>query len=676
MCGIAGTINSLGVDRLSAMTDAQAHRGPDDRGVREFPAERVGLGHRRLSIIDLSPAGHEPMSNEDETLWITFNGEIYNFIELRRELEQQGCRFRSQTDTEVILRLYEREGTDCLKRLNGMFAFAILDRRRQRLVLARDHFGIKPLYYHRHQDKFVFASEIKGILASGIYSPDINWQGFYDYFTYLYVPCPETIYREVYQLPPAHFLEFDLKSNQSRIARYWSLQPAAETNGSSPAYEESKATLRKLLTESVERQMISDVPLGVFLSGGVDSPVLTGLMAELSSLPVKTFTVTFTGKDVVLYNEAEQARAVANRFRTEHHEIEVDISDPLEMLNLLDSFDQPFGNPTFYLMHLISKAARPDVTVALCGAGGDELFAGYPRYHAVGLAKSLRWVPDFVFAGAGKALALFSDHYRTATLRRARQFVSGRDEDFARQYVNWTYFLTSREKAQLLNGSLAEARALARALSAEPFLTVGLQQAGMMNGSGFLPSERIVRQYLENGSDDYSGNKALGVDLQTFLPDNVLEYTDKMSMAVGLEVRVPYLDHHVVEHAHAMPFEYKLKAGNSKRILREAFADLLPPENVNARKKGFNFPLATWMRDHFDSYFDRQMTRESVKANGLFNWDYIQTLRQQHRTGRKDNSYPLFSLIMFDAWYRKYILGKEQTELGAVSLSASLARNR
>ena len=640
MCGIAGTINCLGIDRLNAMTDAQAHRGPDDRGVREFPEERVGLGHRRLSILDLSPAGHEPMSNRQETIWITFNGEIYNFMELRRELEQQGCEFQSQTDTEVLLRLYEREGTDCFKRLNGMFAFAILDRRLKKLVLARDHFGIKPLYYHRSRERFVFASEIKGILASGIYSPDINWQGFYDYFTYLYVPCPETIFKDIYQLPPAHYLEFDLKTNESHISRFWSLQTATDAkNGNAPPYEESKTKLRKLLTESVERQMISDVPLGVFLSGGVDSPILTGLMAEVSARPVKTFTVTFTGKDVQLYDETELARTAAKRFCTEHHEIAVDISDPLEMLDLVESFDQPFGNPTFYLMQLISKAARPHITVALCGAGGDELFAGYPRYRAVGLAKSLRVVPSFVFAGAGQALGLFSDNYRTATLRRARQFISGRDKDFAKQYVNWTYFLTSDEKAQLLNGTA---------------------RAGAMNGSGYLSSERIVREYLKNGAGEsrgYSGNSALDIDLQTFLPDNVLEYTDKMSMSVGLEVRVPYLDYHVVEFAHALPFDYKLKSGHSKRILKDTFADLLPTENFHAPKKGFNFPLATWMRDHFDSYFERQMTAESVRANGLFNWDYIQTLRHQHRTGKQDNSYPLFSLIMFDAWYRKYIAG-------------------
>ena len=634
MCGIAGIVNCADVSRLNAMTDVQAHRGPDDTGTRFFPEERVGLGHRRLSIIDLSPAGHEPMANDDETVWITFNGEIYNFLELRESLEKSGCRFKSKTDTEVIIRLYERHGMDCLRHLNGMFAFAILDRKQRKVVLARDHFGIKPLYYYQSQEKFVFASEIKGILASGIYSPEVNWQAFYDYFTYLYVPCPDTMFAGVKQLPPAHFLEFDLNSNEMQLSRFWSVKPAPATgNGTAPSYEESKKTLRILLSDSVKRQMVSDVPLGVFLSGGVDSPILTGLMAEVSSQPVKTFTVAFRGKGLEFYDEAEQARAVAKRFCTEHHEIAVNVSDPLELMDLIDSFDQPFGNPTFYLMHLISRAARSHVTVALCGAGGDELFAGYPRYRAIGLAKSLGWVPNLFFAGAGRALDLFSDDFRTPTLRRARQFIAGRDQDFSKQYVNWTYFLNEREKALLLDGT---------------------SHAAAMNG-GFLPSDRIVRQYLENGLAANSGNNALRVDLQTFLPDNILEYTDKMSMRVGLEVRVPYLDYRVVEHALAMPFDYKLKSGNSKRILKETFADLLPAENARAAKKGFNFPLAAWMRDHFDTYFEREMSREKVQADGLFNWNYIQSLRQQHRNGKRDNSYPLFALIMFDAWYRKYI---------------------
>src|SRR6185312_301567 len=428
MCGIAGLVNCPNDDRLAVMTELQAHRGPDDQGVCYFPEERVGLGHRRLSIIDLSAAGHQPMANDDESIWIVFNGEIYNFNELREELEKRGARFKSKTDTEVIIKLYERDGVEAIKRLNGMFAFAILDRRRQKLVLARDHFGIKPLYYFHDKGKLAFGSEIKAILASGIYSPDLNWQSLHDYLTYLYVPCPNTIFKGIMQVPPAHVLELDLKTNEQRLSRYWSL-PGKEANGNGKGhdYEEAKSKLRELLSDSVNRQMIADVPLGVFLSGGVDSPILTGLMAQASRQPVKTFTVVFQGKNVDFYNEQDQVRIAAERFSTEHHELPVDISRPVEMLSLIDHFDQPFGNPTFYLMYLISKAARTGVTVALCGAGGDELFAGYPRYQAIGLAKWAHLLPGPARAGLRRLMNVAADDYSSAGLRRARQFIDGLD---------------------------------------------------------------------------------------------------------------------------------------------------------------------------------------------------------------------------------------------------------
>jgi asparagine synthase (glutamine-hydrolysing) len=631
MCGIAGTVNWGDQSVAARMTDVQSHRGPDDQGTIYFPDERVSLGHRRLSIIDLSPAGHQPMSNDDQTVWITFNGEIYNFLELRSELEKQGAKFKSKSDTEVIIRLYERYGNDCVKHLNGMFAFAIFDKGKRKLLLARDHCGIKPLYYYANSGKFAFASEIKAILASGIYSPEINWQALHDYLTYLYVPCPDTMFRGIYQVPPAHTLELDLNSNELLPRRYWTIT-AHENGNHSFDYEAAKSELRSLLTDSTKRQMISDVPLGVFLSGGVDSPILTGLMAAVSSQPVKTFTVVFQGKDVDLYNEQDEARAVAQRFATEHHETTVDISRPLEMLQLLEHFDQPFGNPTFYLMYLISKAAREAVTVALSGAGGDELFAGYPRYRAMGMAKWFHWMPQPILEGAGKAMGLFTDDYRSATLRRARQFVGGLDADFAREFVNWTYFLKEDEKRLLLR-STGE------------------------NG-GYAPSDRIVRRFLaESGLHD-QGNKVLHADVQTFLPDNVLEYTDKMSMAVSLEVRVPYLDYRLVEHSLALPFDYKLQGGRSKMLLKETFADLLPENTARAPKKGFNFPLAVWMRDYFDDYFDSTMNQQQVEKHAIFNWSYIQSLREEHRLGRNDHSYPLFSLITFDVWFRRHILGE------------------
>jgi asparagine synthase (glutamine-hydrolysing) len=646
MCGICGSVNLSDDGHLARMTESLAHRGPDDSGVRFFPPEKVGLGHRRLSIIDLSAAGHQPMSSADETLWIVFNGEIYNFLDLRSELEAKGHRFHSQTDTEVILRQYEEEGAECLARLNGMFAFALLDRRRQKLILARDHFGIKPLYYYQENGRFVFGSEIKAILTSGVYSPDINWQGLHDYFTYLYVPTPETMFRGIRQVPPAHVLELDLRTNETSLRRYWQPQGMNGANinggngGGKSSYEDDKRELRELLADSVRRQMISDVPLGVFLSGGVDSPVLTGLMAQASAQPVKTFTIVFQGKNVEFYDERDIARKVARKFGTEHQEIPVDLTEPLEMLNLVDHFDQPFGNPTFYLMYLISKHTRPLATVALCGAGGDELFAGYPRYRAIALARMIRRVPKPLLGGLRRALDFAQDDYRTMTLRRARQFLDGLDDDFARQFVNWTYFLNERQKHSLLRQ---------------------VERAGAGHDVGILPSERIVRRSLDESSISDFGNRVLHLDVQTFLPDNILEYTDKMSMAVSLEVRVPYLDYRFVERSLKIPFAHKLRGGKGKAILKDVFADILPEENIKAPKKGFNFPLAVWMRDHFDGYFDRQMGEQMVRREGILNWDYIQLLRGQHRAGKADNSYALFSIIMFDVWYRKYISGAEAT---------------
>ena len=639
MCGIAGTVNCGDESILKRMTASVTHRGPDDADIRFFQEEQVGLGHRRLSIIDLSNAGRQPMSNDDGSLWITFNGEIYNFKQLRAMLERKGHRFRSQTDTEVILRLYEDEGIGCVARLNGMFAFGLLDRKEGKLYLVRDHLGVKPLYYYHAQGKLVFGSEIKAILASNEYSPEINWQGFYDYLTYLYVPCPETMFRGIHQIPPAHVLEFNLKNNQAELSRYW-FPENQEHNGNGNSSNEFGSALRELLTDSVQGQMMSDVPLGVFLSGGVDSPILTGLMAEASSAPVKSFTVTFTGKDIEFYNESETARAAANKFSTDHHEIPVDISSPTEMLRLVEFFDQPFGNPTFYLMYLISKATRAHATVALCGAGGDELFAGYPRYRAMRLAEWCKHLPGPVTGAAKGALSLVSDDYRTATLRRARQFLGGLDKDFARQFVNWTYFLNEPQKRELLGSRFDE------------------------NGNNhFQMSERVVRRVLDRSAQKDFGNRVLEMDVQTFLPDNILEYTDKMSMAASLEVRVPYLDHRLVEHALRIPFNQKLKRGKAKAILKETFRDLLPAGNAKAPKKGFNFPLAVWMRDYLDSYFDRFMGREEVVRHGIFNWETIQLMRQEHRSGKSDNSYPLFAIIMFDVWYRWRMLGQDLSEL-------------
>lgn len=630
MCGIAGIVASHYPLPIERMTSRLHHRGPDDGGVRHFPEASLALGHRRLSIIDLSPRGRQPMSNEDGKVWISFNGEIFNYLELKKTLDAAAHRFASESDTEVILHLYEERGIAAFRELNGMFAFALYDARCQRLYLVRDHLGIKPLYYTEAAGGLAFGSEIKAILASGVYSPEVNWQGAYDFFTYLYVPTPQTMFRGIFQLPPAHYLEYDLRERRIiGITPFWQVsQWGAESSGQAVDQCELQKELRTLMADAVEKQMISDVPLGAFLSGGIDSNVIVGLMAERAARPVKTFTVLFEGAEMSYYDERVEARRIADRFGTEHHEIPVDLSQPEEMLDLVEYFDQPFGNATLYITQLLSKYTRESVTVALSGAGGDELFGGYPRYKAVLAAKYLRYVPRFAARTAYAALSQIEDSYADRKWHRIRALLDGLDSDPARQYMKWVYYLDEDRKAKLLR---------------------------QRNG-GLLQSHRVLQSHLDQIPQSWDdGNRFSYLDVETFLADNLLEYSDKMSMACALELRVPYLDPRVVELAFRIPFSLKMRGGESKAIMRAAFADLIPEANKNVPKKGFNVPLGNWMRTKLDKFFDERMPRDYVEREGIFNHDYLTHLRDEHRRGQRDNAYELFAVLMFDTWYRKYM---------------------
>ena len=651
MCGISGIASKrLSPGELASaierMTHTLRHRGPDGTETRTFLPPAVSyptaLGHNRLAVIDVSPAGREPMCNEDETLWLVFNGEIYNFPELRAKLETRGHSFRSHTDAEVILHLYEEEGPNCAAQLNGIFAFAILDLKEDRLLLARDPIGVKPLYYYRTADHFLFSSEIKAILACSLFETKVNWQAISDYFTYLYVPGPETAFEGIKQLPPGHILIVGLSNSSERLARYWSVKRREAVEAAS--FDDLKLLVRDRLAASVKRQLVSDVPLGVFLSGGVDSTIVAGLAKEQAA-DIRTFTVIFEGEEYRFYNEAEKSRAVSQHLGTDHHELVVSRSEPADILDLIEYFDQPFGNPTSYLMHLLSQTAREHITVALCGAGGDELFAGYPRYRAVRLARRLDWVPRSFLQFGSKALQMVRDSYRTMHLKRARKFLEGLDPDFWVQYAQWTYFLNEEKKAQLLRRS----------------------DGGMAPRNHLAPSARILRQAMEQSALKDADNKVLHVDLQTFLVDNILEYTDKMSMAVGLEVRVPLLDPEFVELSLNMPFAYKIRPGVPKTLLSDAFSDFFPAAARTAPKRGFNAPLAHWIVTLFDPYFEASQSSEHrLRARwgddvgiswreGILDWSFIQRLRRQHHQGQRDNSYELFAFIVFDVWWRKYV---------------------
>ncbi len=630
MCGVCGIVGTSEHDVIERMTLSLTHRGPDDDGVALFPRHKLALGHRRLSVIDLSPKGRQPMSNEDGTVWLSFNGEIYNFRELKAGLDPARHRFASETDCEVILHLYEERGAAAFKALNGMFALALYDAERGRLFLVRDQLGVKPLYYTEAGGKLIFGSEIKAILAAEAFTPEVDWQAARDFFSFLFVPAPQTIWRGVFQLPPAHWLEYDLRGRRIvRIERYW--QPVvAGTQTVKQDAGELRAELRSLLTDAVTQQMVSDVPLGAFLSGGVDSNIIVGLMAGQARQPVKTFTVLFEGAGLDYYDERVEARRIADKFGTEHHELPIDLSHPEEMLELVEHFDQPFGNTTFYLTYLLSRYTREHVKVALSGAGGDELFAGYPRYRAVQAARWLRFLPRAAARAGLAALERWPDSFTDRRLHRVRALLAGLDGDEATQYLQWVYYLNEERKAQLLKP----------------------------RASGMRPAARVLAEHLREMPRELgAGNRFSLLDVETFLPDNLLEYSDKMSMAWALELRVPYLDPRLVEFAFRVPFAMKLNRRGSKVILRETFADLIPAEHQHAPKKGFNVPLGNWMRTKLDRYFDELLPRGYVEREGIFNYDYIQLLRAEHQRGQRDNGYELFAILIFDTWYRKYVTG-------------------
>ncbi|MFQ5691234.1 MAG: asparagine synthase (glutamine-hydrolyzing) [Gemmatimonadota bacterium] len=631
VCGIAGFVADGDERLLTSMTDCLTHRGPDDSGLHidSLPNGRqVGLGSRRLAILDPSPRGRMPMEDSEAETLIVHNGEVYNFLELRLELAGGRERLRTETDTEVLLRLYRQEGSRIVHRLNGMFAFAIWDRSRGTVYLFRDRLGIKPLYYHHSRRGFFFASEIKSLLTAGL-AGNVNWNAVWDYFTYLYVPGPRTAYEGIRELPPGHLLEYDVGRDRLQVRPYW--EPAS-VFGSHRAGElsvhDACARLRALLEMSVRRRMLSDVPLGVFLSGGVDSSVITGLMAEQSTEPVRTFTVLFPGSDSAFHDERETARSVARQWGTDHREIAVDISVPDEMWELVSCFDQPFANPTYYLSYLISRAVSKHAKVALSGAGGDELFAGYPRYVAARFSASTgrtpRWLSAAVLAGIG----VIPDDGSSPTLRRLKNFLGGIDSDPARQYMQWVYYMKESQKRRLLK--------------AERFPDPP-------------DSSRVLRKRWEEAASFDWLARAQYVDLVTFLPDNILAYTDRTSMATSLEVRVPWLDHELVEFSFSLPARMKLRRNTPKYLVRRTFSDYIPAATLRGPKKGFVPPLGQWMRTALDSYFDSYLTSERMDRIGIFDRGEVSKLREAHWNGQRDYSMELFSIMVFDAWYRRYI---------------------
>jgi asparagine synthase (glutamine-hydrolysing) len=617
MCGIAGVVHGSGVRRgisavaaASAMASTLSHRGPDDAGAWGSDDGTVALAHRRLSIIDLSPLGHNPMSGDDGRLWITFNGEIYNFRELRRELESAGHRFRSQTDTEVLLAAYSRWGLECVDRLVGMFAFAIWDEPRRRLWVVRDRLGKKPLYYSESHGILRFASELKAIVADEGVPREIDADAMRLYLRYGYVPSPHTIYASVRKLPPAHFLICE--NGSVTVQRYWDPVPYALEGSSRSALTDAdaEAELDTRLGVAVRQRMIADVPLGAFLSGGIDSSLIVALMQEQSAVPIKTFTIRF---DDAEFNEADHAAAVASHLRTDHSEQTCGERQMLDVVDrLADMFDEPFADSSAVPTYLVSTIARAAVTVALSGDGGDELFLGYPRYRLHTQAAAALRLPRSVRRG----VAFGADRLPTRRLRRIADVLRSDDTDPYARFISWW---RTADIAALTGEPPPEGPAYAEAQA---------------RGRG------LDRQ-----------DRAALVDLVSYLPEDILTKVDRASMAVSLEVRAPLLDHRVVEFALGLSTSLKRRGRTTKWLLRRLLYKRVPRGLVDRPKMGFGVPLAAWFRGPLRERMDSYCAGSDFDDVGL-DPGPIRRLWADFGAGRTHRTDLLWQMFVLAAWSR------------------------
>lgn len=632
MCGICGVLawsDQFPVDEaiVTRMRDTLVHRGPDDAGVLVREGERVALGHRRLSIVDLSPAGHQPMANEDGTVWITYNGEVYNHEALRAELTAKGHTFGSRSDTEAILHLYEEEGPDFVRRLEGMFALAIWDGPRRQLLLARDRIGVKPLYYAQLPGGIVFGSEIKALLEHPAVERDLDESSFVDYLTFAFTPPPATMYRGISKLAPAERMIVRADGSVQRDT-YWSpfsAQVAGEVQDMSE--QEMVVALRDLLKESIRKRMMADVPFGVFLSGGVDSSANVALMAELMDRPVRTFATAPKGH--ARYDELSYARMVAKRFGTEHREILIDAEDMLGFLpQMIHHQDEPTADPTAIPQHFVTKLARDSGTIVVqCGEGSDEIFHGYKGYadHRRYVLPFQR-VPQPLRRGLGTAAARTTRRLGKGIRHGEALYDAGRSP---LPYWGGALCFRGEVKAQILG----------RGAEAAPY--------------GIVEDHWNAADRLAGGADLFQ--KMSYIELKQRLPELLLMRLDKITMASSVEGRDPFLDHHLVEFALALPPAMKYRRGVGKYVLKRAMAGVLPDEVISRPKQGFGTPMEEWMRGEFGVRAQAEIRRSSLADRGLLDYERIDTLFDAHRSGRGDWHKHLWNLYIVSAWHDRWI---------------------
>ncbi len=634
MCGLAGIIspNPLpdGKAVMQKMIDAMHHRGPDQDGVFEEGRRRVVLGHKRLSIIDLS-AGRQPMTDADGLVTIVFNGEIYNHHEIKSELLGRGHPIRSRSDTETLLYAYKEFGPACLDKLRGMFAFAIFDGRDNSVFIARDRLGIKPLYYGTCGGTFLFASECKGILQFPGFSREMDFEALSDYFSFMYVPAPKSIFKHIRKLPAGHWMKVSAQGDV-KIHKYWDIDFSVDAKyaaDSERALASAEEEILATLDESVKSHMESDVPLGAFLSGGVDSAAVVALMAKHSRQPILTNTIGFSHK---AYDETAQARATADYFHTQHHEHTVEPQAAKVLDKLAWHYDEPFADSSMIPTYYVCEMARKHVTVALSGDGGDENFAGYRRYFHDRMENQIRSaLPAFIRSPLFGALgAVYPKADWLPQKFRAKTLLRNLSYDPLRGYFTSMSHILPPLKAKLFSGDMATQLRSYDSISA-------------------------FREHWDNCKSDDPLSRIQYLDMKTYLVEDILTKVDRASMAVSLEVRVPVLDHKFMEMVARMPSSYKLRGRTSKFAFKESLKKILPADVFTRPKTGFSIPLSEWLRKELKDYTrDHLVGANGLAASGLFRKDTLETMLKEHQSGIRNHAYPLFALLSFALWKEKF----------------------
>src|SRR2546425_2430542 len=626
MCGIAGIVNKDGapVDRelLARMNACIRHRGPDDDGF--YFSDGVGLAMRRLALIDLA-RGKQPIHNHERTAWIVFNGEIYNYRELREQLEQLGHQLYTNSDTEAIVHAYDQWGTDCPKYLRGMFAFAIWDERTKSLFLARDRVGKKPLLYAQIDGQLVFGSEFNALLQHPGVSRDVDYEAIHYYLSFICVPAPLTAYRLIRKLEPGHSLLW--RNGEIKTERYWQLDFSKKV---SIDEEEAGERVVDLLRESVRVRLMSEVPLGAFLSGGIDSSAVVALMAQESSEKVKTFSIGFDEQE---FSELRHARRVAEHVGAEHHEFIVR-PDAMEILpTLVEHYGEPFADSSAIPSYYVSRETRKYVTVALNGDGGDECFAGYERYAAMNLAQRYAnllpaVIRNGVIRNVARALAEFRS--RANPLRKAQRLIDAASLGPVQRYLRWVSAFDEQAKSNLYSNDFRNQTA---AFSTIGFIEPWLAKA---NGAGIVDASLLT-------------------DTMTYLPNDLLVKMDIASMTVSLEARSPFLDHHLMEFAASLPESLKLRGMTTKYLLKRVLKKFVPEENLTRAKMGFGVPIGHWFRGAMQPFLRETLLSEKALSRGLFNRDRVKELIEQHTANKVNHEHRLWSLLMLELWFQRFI---------------------